>query len=133
MLRSELLPDSPAIHADRERILLVLGNLIGNAIKYGPAGGSVEVRAVPRGAMLRFEVRDHGPGVPPELRGAIFDKYVRAPDAAPGGAGLGLFIAREIVRAHGGELDLDSPPDGGALFWFTVALAKDGMTDNHIA
>lgn len=133
VLRSELLPDSPAIHADRERILLVLGNLIGNAIKYGPAGGSVEVRAVPRGAMLRFEVRDHGPGVPPELRGAIFDKYVRAPDAAPGGAGLGLFIAREIVRAHGGELDLDSPPDGGALFWFTVALAKDGMTDNHIA
>jgi two-component system, NtrC family, sensor histidine kinase KinB len=123
-LRSELLPDTPAVMADRERILLVLANLIGNAIRYGPAGGTVTVRAIPLEGALRFEVIDQGPGVPPDYQQAIFDKYVRVPGAAAGGAGLGLFIAREIVRAHGGEIGVDCAPGGGrATFWFTVKAA----------
>jgi two-component system, NtrC family, sensor histidine kinase KinB len=126
-LRSELLPGTPAVQADRERVLLVLANLIGNAIRYGPVGGHVTLRAI-AGApgapdALRFEVTDDGPGVPAEHRQAIFDKYVRAPGAASGGAGLGLFIAREVVRAHGGELDVESAPGHGATFWFTLPLA----------
>jgi signal transduction histidine kinase len=119
-LRSELLPDTPPVSVDRERLLLVLANLIGNAIRYGPAGGTVTVRAVPRDGALRFEVTDEGPGVPGEYRDSIFDKYVRVPGAAPGGAGLGLFIAREIVRAHGGEIGVDAEP---TTFWFTLPRA----------
>ncbi|HEX4422587.1 MAG TPA: ATP-binding protein [Kofleriaceae bacterium] len=126
-LRSELLPDTPAVRADRERVLLVLANLVGNAIRHGPAGGTVTLRAIPQGPLLRFEIRDEGPGVPADYQQAIFDKYVRfpagAPAGAPDGAGLGLFIAREIVHAHGGEIGVDSPPGQGATFWFTVKLA----------
>jgi signal transduction histidine kinase/HAMP domain-containing protein len=122
-LRSELLPDTQPITADRERILLVLANLVGNAIRYSPAGGAVTVRAAPHGEVLRVEVSDGGPGIPADYQQAIFDKYVRVPGAATGGAGLGLFIAREVVRAHGGEIGVDSAPDGGSTFWFTVALA----------
>jgi len=122
-LRSELLPDTPAITADRERILLVLSNLIGNAIRYAPTGSAVTVRAAPGDGVLRIDVSDHGPGIPAAQQPTIFDKYVRGPDAAPGGAGLGLFIAREIVHAHGGTIGIDSTPGHGATFWFTVKLA----------
>jgi signal transduction histidine kinase len=122
-LRSEVLPDTPAIVVDRERLQLVFANLINNAIRYGPAGGTVTIRAVPRDGWLRFEVVDEGPGVPPEYQKTIFDKYVRMPGAGAGGAGLGLFISREIVRAHGGEIGVDSEPGQGSTFWFTVKLA----------
>jgi signal transduction histidine kinase len=122
-LRSELLPDTPAVAVDRERIALVLANLIGNAIRYGPVGGTVTVRALPRDRMLRLEVSDDGSGVPAEYQHSIFEKYVRVPGAATGGAGLGLFIASEIVHAHGGDIGVDSEPGRGATFWFTVKAA----------
>ena len=124
-LSSELLPDTPEVTADRERILLVLANLLANAIRYSPAGGTVTVRAIPQGGMLRVEVSDQGPGVPADYQQAIFEKYVRIPGASPSGAGLGLFIASEIVHAHGGEIGVDSAPDHGATFWFTVKLAPE--------
>jgi signal transduction histidine kinase len=122
-LRSELLPDTPAVSVDRERILLVLANLVSNAIRYAAPGGTVAIRAAAIGPHLRVEVHDDGPGVPAERQQAIFDKYVRGPDGSPGGAGLGLFISREIVHAHGGEIGVDSRPGHGATFWFTVNLA----------
>ncbi|HEX2685317.1 MAG TPA: ATP-binding protein [Kofleriaceae bacterium] len=126
-VRSELLPGIPQVLADRERIGLVLANLLGNAIRYGPAGGTVTIRANPGDGVLRVEVSDDGPGVVVEYQHAIFDKYVRVPGAPSGatggGAGLGLFIAREIVHAHGGQIGVDSPPGRGATFWFTVRLA----------
>jgi signal transduction histidine kinase len=124
-LSAEVLPGMPAIVADRERLQLVLDNLISNAIKYGPDGGTVSVRAAQRGDMLRIEVADQGPGIPPEYRQAIFDKYVRVPGAAPGGAGIGLYIAHEIVRAHGGDIGVDTVPGKGSTFWFTVKLAPN--------
>ena len=123
-LTSELLPGTPPIVADHERILLVLANLVGNAIRYGAAGGTVRISARPVGGVLRFEVADGGPGVPAEYRQSIFDKYVRVPGGPASGAGLGLYIAREVVRAHGGEIGVDSPPGGGATFWFTIGLAE---------
>jgi signal transduction histidine kinase len=123
-LRSELLPGMPAIVADRERIQLVLDNLISNAIKYGPGGGTIAIRGVERGGWLRFEVADQGPGIPADYHQAVFEKYVRVPGAPRGGAGIGLYIAREIVRAHGGEIGVDSAPGAGATFWFTVKLAE---------
>jgi signal transduction histidine kinase/HAMP domain-containing protein len=121
-LRSELLPGMPAVEVDRERIGLVFANLIGNAIHHGPAEGTVTVRASVVGDHMRFEVSDEGPGVPKELHEVIFDKYTRAPGAASGGAGLGLFIARENVRAHGGEIGI-AAGGPGATIWFTVKIA----------
>ena len=84
------------------------------------------VRSLPERSMrmqVRFEVVDQGPGVPAEYRQAIFEKYFQLPDAPPGGAGLGLFIAREIVHAHGGEIGVEDAPGGGSIFWFTVPRA----------
>ncbi len=118
-LVSEVLPDTSMVMVDRERIQLVFANLIGNAVRYGPAGGRVTMRALPVAGRIRFEVRDEGAGVPVGYRETIFDKYVRVPGTQSGGAGLGLFIAREIVRAHGGDIGVDEQ-----AFWFTVALAK---------
>ncbi|HEX4453543.1 MAG TPA: ATP-binding protein [Kofleriaceae bacterium] len=120
-VRSELLPGMPAIRADRERLVLVLDNLLANAIRYG-GGGEVVVRAREDGSKLRVEVVDHGSGIPAEYQQAVFDKYVRVPGAPPGGAGIGLYIAREIVRAHGGDIGVSSSP-GETTFWFTVPLA----------
>lgn len=121
-LRSALLPGMPKVEVDRERIGLVFANIISNAIHHGPANSTVTVSAKTIGDHLRFEVSDEGPGVPPEFREAIFDKYMRAPGAATGGAGLGLFIARENVRAHGGEIGISSERPGTTI-WFTVKAA----------
>jgi signal transduction histidine kinase/HAMP domain-containing protein len=123
-VRAEVLPNMPAIRADRERLSLVLDNLISNAIKYGPDGGEIAVRAAERAGFMRFEVVDRGPGIPMGYKQAVFDKYVRVPGAEKGGAGIGLYIAREIVRAHGGDIGVDSEPGQGATFWFTVPLAQ---------
>jgi two-component system, NtrC family, sensor histidine kinase KinB len=122
-LRSEVLPGTPQVAVDVERIQLVLANLLGNAIRYGPAHGTVTVRARPTNGSLRLEVHDDGPGVPEEFRQAIFEKYVRVPGAPAGGAGLGLFISREIIRAHGGEIGVESVPGNGTTFWFTVPIS----------
>ena len=124
-LHSELMPGLPPVAVDRDRVLLVLANLVGNAVRYGPAGGEVAIRARVTDRALRFEVVDHGPGVPAEYRDAIFDKYVRVPGAPAGGAGLGLYIASEIVRAHGGAIGVTGEPGEGATFWFTVPLAPE--------
>jgi signal transduction histidine kinase len=105
-LRSEVLPGMRPVRVDRERILLVLDNLISNALRYG---GDTTVRASEDGSELRVEVSDRGPGVPDEYQQAIFDKYVRVPGAP------------EIVRAHGGEIGVSSEGKG-ATFWFTVPL-----------
>lgn len=125
-LRAELLPGLPAIDADRERIGLVLDNLISNAIKYGPDRGAIAIRAAVRANAMRIEVSDRGPGIPAEYEQAIFDKYVRVPGAPKGGAGIGLYIAREIVRAHHGEIGVECARDDaapGTTFWFTIPLA----------
>ena len=122
-LRSEVLPGQGEARVDSDRIALVFANLLGNAIRHSPPEGSVSVRARADGPRVRFEVADHGPGIPREYRPAIFDKYFQLPDGPRGGAGLGLFIAREIVHAHGGEIGVEDEPGGGARFWFSLPKA----------
>jgi signal transduction histidine kinase len=119
-LVSEVLPGRGDVRVDAERIALVFVNLLANAIRHSPPGAAVRVRESADAARIRFEVVDCGPGVPREYRQAIFDKYFQLPGAPAGGAGLGLFIAREIVAAHGGEIGVDPAPDGGSVFWFTL-------------
>jgi signal transduction histidine kinase len=120
VLRSAVLPGQGELRVDPERIALVFANLLGNAIEHSPRKSEVVVRARADAAQVRFEIADHGPGVPREYRQAIFEKYFQLPTAPHGGAGLGLFIAREIVRAHGGEIGVEDEPGGGACFWFTL-------------
>jgi signal transduction histidine kinase len=119
-LVSELLPGQGDVRVDAERIALVFANLLGNAIRHSAPGEVVRVRATADAARVRFEVVDRGPGVPREYRQAIFDKYFQLPGAPAGGAGLGLFIAREIVAAHGGEIGVEPGPERGSVFWFTL-------------
>jgi signal transduction histidine kinase len=122
-LRSEILPGQGDVVADPERIDLVFGNIIGNALKYTPEGGSVTVRARRADHVVRFEVEDTGPGIAPEYRQAIFERLFRIPGAPAGGAGLGLFIAKEIVAAHGGAIGVEGASGTGATFWFELPAA----------
>jgi signal transduction histidine kinase len=107
---------------DPERIALVFDNLIGNSLRYSPPAGLVEVAALPKHDQVRFEVADQGPGIPPEYQQRVFEKFFRLPGAKGEGIGLGLYISREIVAAHGGEMGVESVPAGGSRFWFTLRV-----------
>ncbi|HEY2028121.1 MAG TPA: ATP-binding protein [Myxococcales bacterium] len=108
---------------DPDRIELVFDNLIGNALRHTPSGSRIEIRAVPDGECVRFEVRDQGPGVPEEYQDRIFEKFFRVPGAAGQGVGLGLYITREIVLAHGGDIGVEGASGQGSCFWFTLRAA----------
>jgi signal transduction histidine kinase len=111
----------PAVRADRDRLVQVLSNLVGNAIKFSDPGGLVEIAAEDGGDEVRFAVRDQGPGITPENLRHIFEPFWQGDDAtAPQGAGIGLTIARGIVEAHGGQLTCESEPGGGTTFHFTL-------------
>src|SRR5262249_32394376 len=103
----------------------LVSNLVGNALKYmGDAPiRRVSVQANVVGGMVRVEVRDTGPGVPPELRERIFDPYVRAADSTIPGLGFGLATVRRLAEAHGGAVGLDREVRYGSLFWFELPLA----------
>jgi two-component system sensor histidine kinase KdpD len=105
-------PSDLAVPVDPVLFEQVLINLIDNAAKHGAP--PLKLRARSGGATVVLDVIDHGPGVPPELRTGVFDKFVRASNAP--GAGLGLAVVRAIVEAHGGRVRVDSAPGGGARF-----------------
>ncbi|HEY7331469.1 MAG TPA: GAF domain-containing sensor histidine kinase [Candidatus Limnocylindria bacterium] len=104
-------PDALPVTADRDRIGQVLTNLLDNAVKYSPGGGPVTVRAEARGSVVEIIVADEGIGLTPEQAARIFDRFYQADDGAgarrPGGLGLGLYITRAIVLAHGGEISAE--------------------------
>ena len=120
-LREEIVEPVLPVLVDPERIQLVFDNLLANAIRHSPRGGSIRVRALPEDGRVRFEVADDGPGIPPEYRQRIFEKFFRMPGTKGEGIGLGLYISREVVAAHGGEMGVVS--DGrGSRFWFTLPV-----------
>jgi signal transduction histidine kinase len=131
-LLKEAPPGLPRVAADRERILLVLVNLVSNAIRHTPTGGLVRVVAVegPDG-QVTLRVTDSGKGIPREFQPRIFEKFFRLPGADAGGAGLGLFIARETVRAHKGDIGVDSAPGAGTSIWFTLPAVESG--EHHLS
>ena len=117
----------PPVPVDRERIEHVFDNLVTNALAHTGRGGSIELTAERDGQGVRFAVRDTGTGIPAEYLSRIFDKFFRLPGSRPGeGAGLGLAIAREIVTAHGGQIEVESQLGQGTRFTFTVPLAPNG-------
>jgi signal transduction histidine kinase len=113
-----------SIHADADRITdQVLGNLLSNALKFTPDGGTIRVRSWGAPDGLHVEVRDSGVGVPQDQLPYIFDKYFQVgQQARTKGAGLGLAIAREIVEAHGGTITVDSQPGRGTTFSFVLPV-----------
>jgi two-component system, NtrC family, sensor histidine kinase KinB len=120
-------PQSGTVQVDADRIQLVFANLLTNAIRHSPAGSQVTLRAAPAGDRVRFEVSDAGPGIPIEHHQSIFEKHFQLPGIS-GGAGLGLFIAREIVQAHGGQIEIAAPgeagvPEVGTTFRFYLPVA----------
>jgi signal transduction histidine kinase len=106
--------------ADPDRMQLVLSNLVVNALRHTPPGGRVELRATPEEATMRFEVSDTGEGIAAEHLPHLFQRFYRVPDTPSGGAGLGLFISKEIVESHGGNIGVVSAPGQGSTFWFTL-------------
>lgn len=126
-LRTSVPPDLPLIKADVTKIIWVLTNLVGNALRYTDQGGSVTVKARNRGTRIFFSVADTGKGIPSEHHQRIFEKYVQGEDQSysSGGAGLGLAICKDIVEAHGGEIWVESEPGQGATFTFSVPVFRD--------
>ncbi|MFN2280589.1 MAG: ATP-binding protein [Anaerolineales bacterium] len=119
------LPDSlPKVEADPLRLSQVIGNLASNAIKFTPAGGRILIEAGQEGSRVWIAVTDSGPGIPVDLQEAMFEPFVRGEQGKrfPQGMGLGLSIARELIEAHGGRLDLDSEVGAGARFtvWLPI-------------
>jgi signal transduction histidine kinase len=108
---------------DRERVLQVLSNLIGNALKFTPPGGDVILSIERQGGMVRFQVRDTGPGINADNLARVFERFWTE---TPGkkGTGLGLFIAKGIVEAHGGRIWVESELGHGTRFFFTLPIAE---------
>ena len=118
------LPDEPlAASADREKLEQILTNLLDNAVKYSPGGGTVTVEAHRRPGRVEVRIVDEGQGIPEAERDRIFSKFHRA-DTQGGGAGLGLFIARGLVTAMGGRIWVDSVEGRGSSFAFELPAAR---------
>jgi signal transduction histidine kinase len=116
--------ESPGIvvHAERERISQVLANLLSNALKYTPPGGHVTIAVDRHAGEARIGVLDTGHGIAHENQIHIFDRFWRDETSGRKGTGLGLFIAKGIVEAHGGHIWVESEPGHGARFYFTLPL-----------
>ncbi len=116
--------DLPAVRSDAAAINSALTNVLSNALKFTPAGGEVTIAAELDEGEVVFSVCDSGPGIPPEFRSRIFEKFFRVPTSSgPSGAGLGLSIAKNIVEAHGGRMDFQCPAGGGTIFRIHLPLA----------
>jgi signal transduction histidine kinase len=123
-LEKERTLEDVVVVCDRDRLLQVLCNLLGNAVKFTPEGGSIFVRLAREPERVVFEVADTGQGIPEERRGDVFDRFWQAPDAARVGHGLGLSIARGIVEAHGGAMWLASTIGVGSSFFFSLPISE---------
>lgn len=123
LLALEVPAEVPPVLADPQRLPLVFDNLLSNALKYTASGGKVKVTARVENSMVRFAVEDTGIGIAPEYQTRIFEKFFRVPGQEQVDSGLGLTIAKEIVEAHGGRLEVASQPGKGTRFTFTVKAA----------
>jgi signal transduction histidine kinase len=113
---------------DHERILQVLANLVGNAIKFTGEGGRIDLIVEATGDDVRFAVQDSGAGIAPDKLNVIFERFWQVADQRRSGLGLGLFISKCIVEAHGGRIWAESHPGAGSTFYFTLPAAACAST-----
>src|SRR5262249_1958947 len=123
--------DVPDVWADRERLLQVFDNLIGNPIKFTKAGADITVGAAPVDHEVIFWVTDPGDGIAPEHLPRVFDRFWQATRTGRHGAGLGLPITKGIVEAHGGRIWVESMHGKGSTFSFTIPKASEQRDDRR--
>jgi signal transduction histidine kinase len=122
-ISNELPSDAPRVLCDRDRILQVFSNLLGNALKFTPPGGKVSIRMEDEAGRARFCVTDTGPGLSADAREHAFERFWQDGRSSKGGTGLGLYIVKALVAAHGGDVSVESAPGQGATFCFTLPKA----------
>jgi signal transduction histidine kinase len=116
--------EQASVMADRGRVFQVFSNLVGNALKFTPTGGRIDVSGRPDGVEALFTIADTGPGIPAESLPHLFDRFWQARQTRRAGAGLGLYIAKGIIEAHGGRIWVESTVGTGTTFSFTLPLAQ---------
>jgi len=124
----------PEVHADRVRFKQILFNLLSNAVKFTRDGGNVQIRATASEHVLEISVRDNGVGIPKDAHASIFDKFYQISAAVRGeneGTGLGLAITKVLIEQHGGRIWLESEPDQGSCFTFTLPRAPRNSATPH--
>src|SRR5687767_14711435 len=108
--------------ADRDRLEQALENLLANAVRHSPKGVNVLLSISRRGEKVHIDVVDQGPGVSPDAMSRLFQRFARGKESK--GLGLGLYFAREIVRAHGGDVAVESSPGMGARFTLVLPIGR---------
>ncbi|MFZ5652086.1 MAG: ATP-binding protein [Bacillota bacterium] len=122
-IKVEVSPGGLTARGDSDRLKQVVINLVDNAVRFSPAGGTVEIRGERVGGLVKVSVSDQGPGINPEDRQLIWERFYKVDTSRSQrntGSGLGLAIARQIVELHGGNIDIESKPGEGSTFWFTI-------------
>jgi signal transduction histidine kinase len=122
----------PPVHGDYERLRQVLSNLVSNAVKYSPDGGTIRIGARAEGDIAIAYVSDHGVGIAPEEQEQIFQRFYRVDNRLSRetqGSGLGLYLARAVIAAHGGKIWVESQLGRGSRFLFTLPLGRRQLTD----
>jgi two-component system phosphate regulon sensor histidine kinase PhoR len=121
-----IVPGLPPIVGDRHHLEAIFLNLLDNALRVSPDGGTITVRAEPGAGVVRFGVEDQGPGIPRELRDRVFERFYRLDtgrSTEEGGSGLGLAIVKHAVHLHGGEVWIEDGPGAGTHIAFTLPEA----------
>lgn len=124
VLRAE--PFLPQAYADRGRIKIVIEHLLDNSIKYSLNGGKISINIESSGADIVWKITDEGVGIPPEDRKRVFEKFFRSKNVARykiSGSGIGLFVAKSIVKLSGGRINFSSFENKGSMFWFSLPAA----------
>jgi signal transduction histidine kinase len=126
--------DAPVfVSGDVARLKMIMRNLISNAIKYSPVLSPVEVSMEVHGARAIVNIDDEGPGIPEGYRSQVFEQYFRLPGSAPGGFGLGLYLSRQLIKAHNGDIKIEDAPTGGARFIVSLPALAATMLESGVA
>ena len=126
--KSDLDARLPIVAGDRDRLIQVVSNLVNNAVKYSPEGGTITLSSRVDGRFVLISVSDSGIGIPPEEIGHVFERFRRVRSGAAQsipGTGLGLTIVKQIVEMHGGKIWIESALGHGSAFHFTIPLAPE--------
>jgi signal transduction histidine kinase len=132
-LEVDLPEDLPRILGDEERLAVVTANLINNALRYSPDGGLITVKAYTLNDTVRVEVSDQGMGIAAEDTDEVFRKFARlkhADERVRGGRGIGLFISKFFIEAHGGRIGVQSKVGEGSTFWFWIPIEAQALQTN---
>jgi PAS domain S-box-containing protein len=127
-------PDLPLVNADPVQLRRVFENLVTNALNHNPPGIHICLSATVEEEMIRFRLQDTGIGMPPEVSDRVFERYQRGANSRHStGIGLGLYLSRQIMTAHGGQIGVESTPGEGSTFWLTLPLAIPSVTNPNPA